>query len=139
MTDYRQAKCIELHDSNIALTTNDESYNFTSLTGRYIETDKPVFCINLADIAMLGEVFNIKTSKTCNVSISSEQAANGPGKNEDINILEIPVYKKYFSPSDEIEGDRKITKLSCQIISERLINIKIISKNEKVPNHLLKT
>lgn len=127
MKNYREAKCIELHNSNIAITTNDNSYASTAPTGRTEDPNKPAFSIKLHDIAMLAEMFNIDTAKSVKIPKLSSQSIATPGETDKIQFAEIPIYKNHFDVSDNNSGE-KIIKLECQIISDRIVNIKTTSK-----------
>ena len=130
MTDFRKAKCIELHDSNITLTTDEEHYAFTAPIGRTEHADKPAFSIKLCDIAMLAEMFKLNVLNNINVPSSSEQPLTS-NKNEKIDYLQIPIYKNHYNATDDQANEDKITKIECKVASEHLVHIKITSKNEE--------
>lgn len=110
MPNYRNAKCIELHDSNIALTTSEASYSFNGLTGRTEYATKPAYTVNVSDVRMLAQVLGLETYRT--------DGAN----------VEFPIYKVHHDYCDSISGsDETILNLECEVLSERLVNIKITS------------
>ena len=129
MTDYREVKCIELHNSNITLTTDEESYAFTAPIGRTENPTKPSFSIKLHDIAMLAEMFNIETSDKVTVpKLSSQPLATN--EKECIEFLEITIYKNHTDPSDDTSREEKIIKIECHIVSDNTVNIRVTSKSE---------
>jgi hypothetical protein len=121
MTDYREVKCIELHELNIALTTEAEKGN--CFVGRYNDPpyDRSAFSINLCDIGMLAEMLGVEISKNIDVPKLSNQSMCKTGVKQQIDVIEIPIYKT----CPNYEG--KITKIECQVVNSGLVNIKTTS------------
>ncbi|NLF52538.1 MAG: hypothetical protein GX577_15525 [Leptolinea sp.] len=110
MPEYRNAKCIELHDSNIALTTSKESYLSTGPSGRTEWATKQAYTVYLSDLRKMAEVLGLDTCST------------------DDESVELPIYKVHHDYCDSISGsDETITKLECEVLSERLVNIRVTS------------
>ncbi len=134
MSNYRAAKCIELHDSNIALTTREESYAFTALTGRTEHAEKSAFSVRFCDIKMLAQMFGVEVSDTVVVPAYQDQTCAESGKRSEIDYLEFPVYKVHHDYSDSISpSNDMIVKLECEIISNRLVNIRTTFQDSEEP------
>ena len=126
MPNYRLAKCIELHDSNLALTTEEECYAFTGPTGRFKQADKPAFRINLGDLCMVFTALGKTPFPEIHVPSDSDQTMAISGKSNKIENIEIPIYKAHFDYSDSCQED-KIIKLECCVETDRLAHIRVIS------------
>lgn len=134
MPNYREAKCIELHDSNVALTLEDESYAYTALIGRTQHSDKPAYRVNLSDICMIAEALGIRTNEEVRVPTSSDQTIATVGTEHRVDNIEIPIFKAHYDYSDSDRGE-KIVKLECEVLTDRLVNIRVTStmEDEKPP------
>ena len=124
MSEFRKAKCIELHDSNLCFTVAGEGYDETAPLGRTEDPYKPAFKINLADLRMLGEMFGLHGNGTVQVPIDSTQNTAMPGEPQQMTEIDLPVYKVHNDEERETRESR-ITALECEIVSAYLLNIRV--------------
>ena len=117
MDFYREAKCIELHNSNVIIMTEDA--RDTYLIGHRSELeDHPVCSVKLCDIGMLADMLNIEAAKSIFVPKLSNQPCGEPGKINNVDMVEFPIYK---APPLFAEG--KVVKLSCRVQSDKVVDI----------------
>ena len=55
MNDYREVKCIELHDSNIAISLPEEAHYTMGIMGRIDDLDKPYFSGQTHDLSIINQ------------------------------------------------------------------------------------
>jgi hypothetical protein len=130
--DFKKAKCIEMYDSKIALTTYEQNYFSTHLTGRSEMSYKSVAEIHLSDISMIAEMLNLQVNPEVKLSPSagkhSEIEPSFFRKNHEIDTISIPINRTLFDETNDSSSSKiKITSLECEVLSDKMLNIRITS------------
>jgi hypothetical protein len=130
--NFKKAKCIEMYDSKIALTTYEQNYFSTHLTGRSSMSYKPAAEIHLSDIAMVAEMLNLQVNPKVKLSPSAGAHSEiRPGlfrKDHEIDSISIPINKTLFDETNDSSSSKiKITSLECEVLPDKMLNIRITS------------
>ena len=93
---------------------------------------KPTSEIHLSDIAMIADLLNFQPKFRVKLSPSAGKHSEiDPlyfGKDRKVEDIAIPINKTLFDVSDDLSRDKiKIISLECEVLSEKMLNIRITS------------